>query len=279
MPLNVTARQILDEARTQDARFFSLTVPEGALLLTLNTTQRNLLLQYGSSVEGLLDQSVQVAAVVSGGLVGIDPTTGLPYYITTQGSGYPVLNAGTVSVPLPYYDFTQQPISLDPFGVSGGTPGFPLPTDLIKLIHIVAAFLDGRTTDVALIPERSRHHTNTHDLTVFLNGNRLVPVRCDPANNTGVYHDWWNSVASITTSYIGMTTLSALDTVMTIPVVLHAALVAAAAALLARTCPECTPADRAFYASFATSTGQAMAMAGIDLLGDVVQSSVIVRDY
>lgn len=279
MPLNVSARQILEEARTQDARFFSLNVPDGALLLTLNTTQRNLLLQYGSSVEGLLDQSVQVAAVVSGGLVGIDPATGLPYYITTQGSGYAVQNAGTVSVPLPYFDFSQPAISLDPFGQSGGTPGFPLPTDLIKLIHIVAAFLDGRTTDVALIPERSRHHTNTHDLTVFLNGNRLIPVRGEPANASGIYHDWWNSVTAITTSYIGMTTLSDLTTVLTIPVVLHAALVAAVAALLARTCPECTLAERTFYASLASSTGQAMAMAGIDLLGDVVQSSVIVRDY
>lgn len=278
MPLNITARQILDEARTQDARFFSLSVPDGALLLTLNTTQRNLLLQYGSSIEGLLDQSAQVAAVVSGGLVGIDPITGLPYYITTQGSGYAVQNAGTVSVPLPYYDFTQQPISLDPFGQSGGTPGFPLPTDLIKLIHIVAGFADGRTTDVDVVPEKSRHVTGTHNITAFLNGNRLVPVRTDPANNFGSYNDWWNSVTSVTTSYIGMTTLSDLTTVLTIPVVLHAALVAAVTALLARTCPDCTLADRTFYATLANSTGQAMAMAGIDLLGDVVQSSVIFRD-
>lgn len=278
MALNVTARQLIDEARTQDARFFDLRVPDGALLLTLNTTQRTLLLQYGSSIEGLLDQSVQTAAVVSGVLVGIDPVTGLPYYITTQGSGYAVQNAGTVSVPLPYYDFSQPPISLDPFGQSGGTPGFPLPADLIKLIHVVAAFADGRTSDVAVIPERSRHYTNTHDLTVFLNGNRMVPVRTDPANNFGSYNDWWNSVTSVTTSYIGMTTLSDLTTVMTIPVVLHAALVAAVAALLARTCPACTPADRTFYANLASSTGQAMAMAGIDLLGDVVQSSVIFRD-
>lgn len=275
MPLNVTARQIIDEARTQDARFFSVNVPDGALLMTLNTTQRNLLLQYGTSIEGLLDQSTQVAAVVSGGLVGIDPITGLPYYITTQGTGYAVQNAGTPTVPLPYYDFTQQPISLDPFGASGGTPGFPLPADMIKLIHVTAAFSDGYSADVAVIPEKSRYSPGTHDVTCFLNGNRLVPVRRQPV--TAAYPDWWASVTAVTTSYIGMITLTDLDTVMAIPVVLHAALIAAVAELLARTTPECNAADRAYYAQNATSTGQAIAMAGIDILGDVVQSSVIFR--
>lgn len=278
MALNTTARQILDEARTQDARFYSLTVPEGALLLTLNTAQRNLLLQYGTSVEGLLDQATQVAAQVSGVLVGIDPTTGLPYYITTSGSGYPVQNAGTVSVPIPFYDFTQQPVSLDPFGVNGGTPGFPLPVDLIKLISVIAAFSDGTTTDIDVIPERSRNYTNTHNPAAFLNGNRLVPIHSGSPPLSGVYQDVWASITSVTTTFIGMTTLTDLDTVVTMPVVLHAGLRAEVMSLLARTCPACTAQDRAWYAEQATLAGKAIEIAGMDLLGEVVQNSILYRE-
>lgn len=277
MAITVTARQIVDEARTQDARFFSVNVPDGALLLTLNTTQRNLLLQYGSSVEGLLDQASQVAAQVNGALVGVD-SGGAPHYITTQGDGYPVLNAGTVSAPIPYVDFTQQPISLDPFGLLGGTPGFPLPPDLIKLVMVVAAFCDGTTADIDVIPERSRNYTNTHNPTAFLNGNRLVPVHTGSPPLSGIYQDVWASIASVAVSFIGMTTLSDLDAPITIPTVLHAALIAAVAFLLARTTPECTSADRATYAEMAAQTGQAIALAGIDLLGDVMQNSILYRE-
>lgn len=274
-----TARAIIEEARTQDARFFDLEVPDGALLLGLNTTHRRLLLEYADAIEGLVDGSQQVAAQVSGALVGVD-SHGDPYYITTSGDGYPVLNAGTVSDPVPYVDFSGVPVALDPFGETGSTPGFPLPTDLLKLIMVVASYADGEVCDVDVIRERSRNNTNTHNPTAFVNGNRLVPVRNFGVLATGGWPDLWSSVTAVTVSYLGVPTLSALTDLLTVPTVLHTALVAACAAQLATSCPSAgaaamSSAERQSFATRAADAAALMRLAGTDILGELEQNSII----
>lgn len=279
MSLNVTVASIIDQARIQDARFFDLRVPDGALLLCVNQTQRLLLLKYGAMIQGLIDQTVQTAAQVSGALVGVDDA-GTPYYITTTGNGYPVRNAGTSSVPIPYFDTSLAPVSLDPFGANGGTPGFPLPADLIKLIQVVCVFQDGTTADIDIVPERSRNLTGTHNPTVFINGNRLVPIRngATGTSTTTTFNDYWNAVYSVSTTYIAMTTVLTTSDVITLPVVLHDALIAAVADLLARATPGMSANDRLMFANTKTQTATAVEMAGVDILGDVEQTSVLFRE-
>jgi hypothetical protein len=129
----LTVQQLVENARARHPAFTKLAWPDGALLLFLNTYQRTKLLELADSIEPLVGQAKQIASVIAGALVGSD--AGVPYYITTSGDGWPVQNSGGV----PYVDFTQPPIALDPFGATGGTPGFPLPTEFIRLINITAA--------------------------------------------------------------------------------------------------------------------------------------------
>src|SRR5690606_12308564 len=141
----------------------------------------------------------------------------------------------------PYVDFSGMPVSVDPFGEQGGTPGFPLPADLIKVIQLIARYADGSTSDVDVITERLRNNTNTHNLTAFINGNRIVPIRQPSSLLTGGWTDLWTNVATVTLTYLAVPTLTALTGPIVIPVVLHGALVAAVAAHLAQACPSDGP--------------------------------------
>jgi hypothetical protein len=277
MALNVTVSQLIDQARIQDARFFDVPVPDGALVLTLNQTQRLLLLKYADSIQGLLDQSLQIATSINGNVVGVDGS-GNPYYLTTPGTGWAVSNAGTLSNPIPYVDFSAPQIALDPFGQNGGTPGFPLPADIIKIIHIVGVYQDGTTCDIDVVPEISRNLTNTHNPAAFLNGNRLVPVRDGSVLGPTIWQDLWNSIQSVTMTWIGVPTVAVLSDVITIPVVLHDALIMAIASLLAQGVSNMPMAEKAAWAAKKQDAINIVALAGTDILNELTQNSVLYRE-
>jgi hypothetical protein len=277
MALNVTVSQIIDQARIQDARFFDVSIPDGALVLELNRTQRTLLLKYADSIQGLLDQSLQVATSINGNVVGVDGS-GNPYYLTTPGTGWAVSNAGTLTNPIPYVDFSQPPIALDPFGQNGGTPGFPLPPDIIKIIHVVGVYLDGTCCDIDIVPEVSRNLTNTHNPAAFLNGNRMVPVRDGSPLGPTIWQDLWNSISSVTMTWIGVPSVAVLTDVLTIPVVLHDALVMAIASLLAQGVSDMAMAEKAAWAAKKVDAINQIALAGTDMLNELTMNTVLYRE-
>lgn len=215
----ITVQQLVENARARHPAFTKLAWPDGALLLFLNTYQRTKLLELADSIEPLVGQAKQVASVIAGALVGSDG--GVPYYITTSGDGWPVSSDAGV----PYIDFTQPAIALDPFGASGGTPGFPLPAEFIRLINITAASLYDAQMQVEVMPESRRAAAPQRVLSVFISGNRIVPIRL----GASPYSDRWIDVTSVTISYIAMQTLAAMTDNVTLPLQLVGLLEAALA--------------------------------------------------
>jgi hypothetical protein len=233
----ITVQQLVDNARVRHAAFMRVAFPDGALLLFLNQYQREKLLELAGSIEALLGQAKQVATVIAGALVGSD--AGVPYYITTSGDGWPVSSDAGV----PYVDFTQPAIALDPFGQSGGQPGFPLPAEFIKLIHITAQSLYDSQMKVDIVSESRRGSTPQRDLQVFVSGNRLVPNRVGVAP----YSDRWLDVTSVTLSYVAMQTLAAMTDVITLPLQLVSVLEAALAERLAFACEASDKVNTAYF--------------------------------
>lgn len=262
-----TVQGLIDEARTRNVLFFNSGVPDGALLLALNTKQRTLLAQYGDAIAPVVGQSVQVAAVVAGSLVGVT-VNGVPQFVTTQGVGYPVTFS---SNGVPIFSTNGASVSLDPYGQQGGTPGFPLPDDLVRLVWVSAIFADSSQADVGVVPERSRYQMSTPDISAFINGNRLVPIRFTNTAQPTVAPDWWTQVTSVVMSYLKMQTLVALTDVLTIPTFLHEPLIAHLAYTLALGTEGVKPD---FYLAQSKDADAALLAAGRDLVGMVTQSSV-----
>lgn len=273
MSLARTALSLIDEARTRHHAFLSATVPDGVFVMGLNTKLRSLLLQYADAIQTLVDQSVSVAATVSGALVGVD-SSGNPYYLTTPGTGYAVSNAGTPTNPIPYVDFSGVPISTDPFGQNGGTPGFPLPTDMIKLITVTSTFSDGTLADIDIIPERMRFQNPTHNAQAFINGNRLVPVRL----GAPPYYDWWTNVTGVSVTFIAPQTVAYFTDTFSYPIVLYEALIAHLAKMLAYTIKEVTLPERQLFDSASKQADADFMTAGKDLVMQLTETSVIYHE-
>lgn len=268
----LTAIELIEQARIRDARFFDLKVPDGALVTFMNTKQRTLMLQLADAIQPLIDSSETVATVVDGALVGFDAESdNAPYYLTGVGTGYPL---SMTEDGVPYVDTTAVPISTDPFGEDGGTPGFPLPVDILRLVHVVATFSDGTTSDVDVIPERSRNLNPSHNLQAFINGNRLVPVRI----GISPYQDFWTNVTDVSISWIGMTTVTTLYHRIDIPTVLHECLIAGIAAILAANCEKMDKKERDGYLGQAAIADQKLLDTGRDILGQITQHSSLYRD-
>jgi len=265
--MTITVQQLIENARVRHPAMMRVAFPEGALLLFLNQKQRTTLLKFGEKIEPLVGVARQVATVIAGALVGSD--AGVPYYITTSGDGFPVGSDGGV----PYVDFAGVPIALDPFGSSGGTPGFPLPAEFIKLINVTTATLYNAAQPVVILPEARRGASPQRELAVFVSGNRMVPIR----QGAAPYSDRWTDVLSVSISYIAMQTLSALSDVLTLPLQLVDVLEAALAERLAMAVPAAEMSDR-IRLSFAQERENAeaeMMEAATEILGEVTTSHVI----
>lgn len=264
--MTITVQQLIENARVRHPAMMRVAFPEGALLLFLNTYQRRKLLELAEEIEPLISESRQVAAVIAGALIGSD--AGVPYYITTSGDGFPVQSDAGV----PYVDFTGVPIALDPFGLSGSTPGFPLPTEFIKLIHIIAGTLYNAAMRVDVLPESRRGASPQRSLAVFISGNRIVPIR----EGVSPYQDSWGDVTSITLSYVAMQTLSAVTDLIKLPLQLVDCLEAALAERLAMAVPstEMSDATKKGFTADRVDAERSAADGALEILGEVTTSHV-----
>lgn len=269
-----TVRALTDEVLLKHWSFVGRKFPPGGFVMLMQRKCDELILKYTRSVEPIIGEARQVAAVVSGTLVGVT-AGGVPQYLTTSDDGWPVLLTvgGT-----PYFDFTAQKIATDPLGRSSANPGFPLPTDALKYITIAVHYLDGRDGPVNIVPEAQRHAgPQGRDPIAYVNGNRLVPVRAPSLSGSA---DEWTSVVNLRVSYIRRIVFGAMTDDARLPAVLHGALVSAVVYDLARSAkPEqVSQQEKAAFAADAAATEKALELAGDHIIGDLRNDSVIYLD-
>jgi hypothetical protein len=265
-----TVRDLVDAARTRHWSFADAKLGDGALVLFLNQRQRTHLALHGAAIEGLVGSSLSMSTRATGGrLVAL--LEGEPTYSDTYEDGWAV---HLTDDGVPYINTSEPRIAGDPFGANGGVAGFPMPTDMVRLITLGVVY-GGRVLPVELVPEQERFtRMPSRDLAAFLSGNRLVPVLPNETDNTG--HQWF-SVTSVQISYVGIQTFLTLDDVLMLPAVLCEALVADLAVFLSRQSPRCPPVDKAaFERESAAAMGNVIA-AGNDMLDSVQQNRIIYR--
>lgn len=264
--MTMTVQQMIEQARVRHPAMMRVAFPDGALLLFLNQYQRTALLKFADEIEPLIGQARQIATVIAGALVGTDGIG--PYYLITSGDGWPMQQDAIG----PYVDFSQPPIAFDPFGASGSQPGFPLPAEFIKMIHVVAGSLYDAQMPVEIMSERQRGHSPQRSLSVFVSGNRLVPIR----QGAPPYSDRWQDVTSVTLSYIAMQTLVAVTDILTLPLQLLDAMEAAAAERFAMAVPKEEMSDtmKMQFTKERIAAESAMKDAAETILGDVTTSHV-----
>jgi hypothetical protein len=263
-----TALALIEAARLKHWSFVETALGDGAAVRFLNHRFRSLLLRYREALRSLTNETVQTAAVVSGVLVGID-ATGVPYFTSSVEDGYALHFEpdGT-----PYFDATDTPVSIDPFGAHGGTPGWPLPADAIALYTLAAVYQDGSTGKIDVVEEATRHQGPPgRNLAVFLSGNRFVPIRPSPS----IALDAWTSVVSVQLNYLPVPTIAALADVVKLPAALIDVVLAGLAELFAMQSKDCPPSDRAQFTAAARRAEQELDTFALDVVGDLQVSSVL----
>jgi hypothetical protein len=271
MASSLTVAKLIDRARSRSPHFATMpNAPEGALVGAIEDRQRSLLLLHGNTVEGLVTTSAQIATVFSGVLVG--SSNGVPVYTTTFADGYVTHSDAGV----PYWDFTETPIAGDPFGQNGGTPGFPLPDDFVKLVKATVVYSDNRIGPLEIIEEPMRLARQRQSPPVaFVNGNRLVPVRPLTTGNSG--DPWSQSIIAIQLSYVAAPVLASLSDSITLPIVLMEALLAGLCETMAAFSTTMPAGDRARFSELAREAERAAQMYSDDIIGTASSTTVRYR--
>lgn len=272
--MSVTVAELIDSARSRSWAFSDTVLGDGAALLFLNARQRVHLANHGAQIEGLVGTSVQYTTALNatGALVVL--IGGLPAYGTTYQDGYAMHIDGGGAL---YIDTAEPMIAGDPFGLHGGTPGFPLPDDFVRLINVSVVYTGGVILPCDVIPERQRHTTlPARNPTAFLSGNRLVPLMANSlvANNAG---DRWFNVSAVQISYVAIQALLTLSDVVALPAVLCEALTADLASLFAGQSKACSPADKTYFVAEARQCAQLVAAASLDMVNSTQTTSVLFR--
>lgn len=288
--MTTTARYLVDSARSRHWSFAEVAGGDGPAVLFLNSRLRTHLASHGAKIEGLVGSTMSYTLPLSGvtllvtnagaqfitnfGLNLAVSGTGLPQLGSAYEDGWPVhVTAGGV----PYVDFSEPPIAGDPFGINGGTPGIPLPTDMIRLIAVSAIRINppGMYAPIDVVPEMSRFSVLPgRNPTAYVSGNRLIPVR---PYNTSSANDWdpWTNLTSILISYVPMQTLSSLDDVLNLPAVLSEALIADLCQFFSMQSKACPRADRAAFIEDAEKTAAKVSVGALDLLNEPQQNNVV----
>lgn len=263
-----TVRDVIEQARIRHWAFTDTELGDGAALLDLNSRQQRVLLKYRDSLKNLLTTSIEEAAVVAGLLVGVD-TNGNPIYQTNSQDGWAVhVDANG----FPYVDTTEPKIAGDPFGQNGGTPGWPLPASYVCLSVLTATFQDGSTSPIDVVGENVRFAgPPTRYPTVFISGSRLVPLRSTVPSGSP---DIWNSVSTVTLSYVPLPVLVALTDATVLPAACLEPLVAGMAALFATQSRKISQPERLMFQKEAKVAEEAVAMIAFDLLGELQSETV-----
>lgn len=265
----ITAGDVLDIARSRHPLFSPPVVSDGVLLNAMSARQRTLLLMHGGAIEGLVSTTVDLAIRSNGLLVGV--LDGVPIVGTQYADGWPT---HLTDDGVPYVDFAEVPIAGDPFGEHGGTPGFPLPDDFVKLIAAAAIATNACQTRVNVIAEAERFAIPRTGLTAFVSGNRLVPLRQLARGNNDA---WSGDIATIELSYVVLPVLTRLADPVTLPAPLHEALIAGMAETIAFGTPTLSPADRSFFAAYARQAEAAADAFSVSMLDTAQLTSVQFR--
>lgn len=263
--------ELIAAARVRHWSFTDVELGDGAAVLFLNQRQRTHLAQHGAQIEGIVGTSAQYTIGLSPRQAIVAMVNGVPTYSTGVADGFPVHLAAGV----PYINTSDVPIAGDPFGASGGTPGFPLPADMVRLINVALVYTNNQVIPCDVIQERARHTwLPGRNPACFVSGNRLVPLLPLSTGNT---NDRWNNVLSIQISYVAIQTLAALSDVLTLPAVLCEALTADLALLFAMQSKETDAATRSFFSAEAQRSANAIAEASLNLIESAQQSAVLYR--
>lgn len=260
MPSSMTASLILDLARGRHPAFAQTTVPDGSILQAIDTRQRTLLLMYGGAIDGLVNTTVDIALSFNGTLIGNDG--GVPVYGTTYQDGWPQHQTDDG---VPYVDFDETPIAGDPFGENGGTPGFPLPADFLKLIHVAITMTDRSYLPVDIVPENARLERHWPLPTAFISGNRIVPIRPLVSGNSS--DQWGRSIQSLQLSYVALPNLRSLADAITLPAVLTEALIAGTAEFLAMNSTTMRDIEKRAWSASARLAEEAASSFKVDVIG------------
>lgn len=268
-----TVQQIIDSARIRHWAFADVALGDGAVLLYLSQRLRTHLAIHGATIEGLVGTTMTYQIATVNGLL-IAEVNGIPQYTTTYQDGWPIHVDPITGIP--YYDTSEPMIATDPFGIHGGTPGFPLPSDMVRLTSVVLTL---SLPPALQIPCDVRQEGNRLQMQpgrnpiAFVSGNRLVPLLAyaSPNANSG---DRWFNVQSLIMGYVALPTLQSLTDVLNLPSVLAEALIADAAELLASHSAKLAPAEKLAFAQKAANTGTLMAAAGLDLLDEPEEETV-----
>lgn len=263
---------LIAAARVRHWSFTDVELGDGAAVLFLNQRQRTHLAQHGAQIEGIVGTSMQYTIGLTPGQAIVALVSGVPTYSTGVADGFPVhVNGNGV----PYINTADVPIAGDPFGASGGTPGFPLPADMVRLINVALVYTNNQVIPCDVIPERARHTwLPGRNPACFVSGNRLVPLLPVSTGNT---NDRWNNVLAVQISYVAIQTLAGLSDVLALPAVLCEALTADLALLLAMQSRETDAATRSFFSAEAQRSANAIADASLNLIESAQQSAVLYR--
>jgi hypothetical protein len=271
MASSLTIGRIIDIARARHPLFASMAA-DGVIVSAIDAKQRTIVLQLGGAIDGLLSTTVQIAVGASGAVVGVD-ALGIPFYSSTGADGWPV---AVDPLGIPYIDTSTAVVTTDPFGKNGGTPGFPLPADFLKLIKCTVVYSDNRIGAVDVVNESARlDNPRPGRPTAFVSGNRLVPVRPLATGNSG--DPWSQNIASIQLSYVELPVSESMDDPVILPATLTECLVATAANTFATYVPGMSAMDRQRFASDVVAAEAAVGAYSSDMLGSAVTTSVQYR--
>ena len=266
---SVTPRDLIDAARTRHWAFSGINFGDGAALLFLNQRQREHLAAAGADIEGIVGTAVQyaVSAAGIGGLL-VSFTNSVPILATTGANGW-VVHVDDDGVP--FVDGTEPMIAADPLGAQ---QGFPLPSEMVRLINVMLVYQNGQFVPCTITNERLRLDAlPNRNPTVFIAGNRLVPMR-QTYPNTQNTSDRWQSVQGIQISYVAIDTLRTLDDTVTLPVVLCGAMIADLAHYFAMQSKEVSTAERAQFRDERDTAGQMFREVSLNLLSSPTDGMV-----
>lgn len=274
-----TCQQIIDRARVRHWSFADLVLGDGAVLSYLSQRLRTHLAMHGATIEGLVNTTMTYSIGVVGGLlIATDPVSGIPQVTTTYQDGWPIHVDPVTHIP--YYDTSEPMVAVDPYGAHGGTPGFPLPGEMVRLVDVSLVYSQppGLIIPCDVIREHGRIEAQPgRNPQAFVSGNRLVPLLSFSGGQTVNSSDRWFTVSSLIISYVALPTISLLTDFLNIPGVLVEALDADAALFMARQSKSMTPADRQGFLAEANLAAETIATAALELLNEPQVGSVEYR--
>ncbi len=273
---STTCQQIIDRARLRHWTFTDIALGDGAVLQYLSQRLRTHLARHGATIEGMVNTTMTYQIGAQAGLL-VALVGGVPVYTTTYQDGWPVQIIGGV----PTVVTTGPMIATDPYGVHGGTPGFPLPSEMVRLIDVSLTLTNPPSLVIPcdVIREHGRIQQQPgRNPMAFVSGNRLVPMFAfagSSANPTPNTNDRWFSVSTLTMSYVALPTLQTLTDYLNIPAVLVEALDADCALLMARQSKTCPAASVAGFEKDAAQAATLGGLAGLELVHEPEQETII----